>query len=86
MAGYGKKTVSSPFELAGPLTEALLMANLAIRGYDIRRPKATGAGFDYPGRGIELLWDTQQLQSHQLRRRQPVCEADYRPAGSAGQR
>ena len=40
IAGYGKKEVSSPFEIAGPLTEALLMANLAIRGFDIRT--ATG--------------------------------------------
>ncbi|AII53769.1 Gfo/Idh/MocA family protein [Hymenobacter sp. APR13] len=62
LAGYGNKSVSSPFELAGPLTEALLMANLAIRGYDIQRPKATGSGMDYPGRGIELLWDAQQLR------------------------
>ena len=39
LAGYGKMPVSSPFELAGPLTEALLIANLAIRGYDIQRPR-----------------------------------------------
>lgn len=57
LAGHGKQEVSSPFELAGPLTEALLMANLAIRGYDLQRPRATGPGFDYPGRGVELLWD-----------------------------
>ena len=62
LAGYGKQEVSSPFELAGPLTEALLMANLAIRGYDLQRPKATGTGFDYPGRGVELLWDNQQMR------------------------
>ena len=62
LAGYGNKAVSSPFELAGPLTEALLMANLAIRGYDLQRPKTTGPGMDYPGRGIELLWDPQQLR------------------------
>jgi hypothetical protein len=28
--------LSSPFEIAGPLTEALLMANL-VRGYDVMR-------------------------------------------------
>ena len=39
IAGLGKKHVSSPFEIAGPLTEALLMANLAISGFDIRQPK-----------------------------------------------
>ena len=29
IAGYGKKELSSPFEIAGPLTEALLIANLS---------------------------------------------------------
>src|SRR5688500_13799012 len=36
IAGYGKKQLSSPFEIAGPLTEALLMANLSLRAHDIR--------------------------------------------------
>ena len=62
LAGYGKQELSSPFDLAGPLTEALLLANLAIRGYDVQRPKATGTGMDYPGRGVELLWDPKQLK------------------------
>jgi predicted dehydrogenase len=62
IAGYGKKPVSSPFETAGPLTEALLMANLAIRGYDIRTPKADGKGFNYPGRNIKLLWDNKNMR------------------------
>ncbi|RCH55370.1 gfo/Idh/MocA family oxidoreductase [Mucilaginibacter hurinus] len=57
LAGYGKMEVSSPFETAGPLTEALLMANLSIRGHDIERAKADGKGVDYPGRDIKLLWD-----------------------------
>lgn len=62
IAGYGNHTLSSPFETAGPLTEALLMANLAIRAKDIRKPKAGGNGFDYPGRYIELLWDNDNLR------------------------
>ena len=62
IAGYGNKAVSSPFETAGPLAEALLMANLAIRGADIRKPKADGKGFDYPGRYIKLLWDNQNMK------------------------
>src|SRR5690606_4420285 len=57
IAGYGKKELSSPFEIAGPLTEALLMSNLAIRANDIREPRSTGSGFNYPGRYLELLWD-----------------------------
>ncbi|RYY27022.1 MAG: Gfo/Idh/MocA family oxidoreductase, partial [Chitinophagaceae bacterium] len=35
IAGYGKMKMSSPFEIAGPLTESLCMANLAIRAHDV---------------------------------------------------
>lgn len=62
LAGYGNKAVSSPFEIAGPLTESLLMANLAIRAHDIRKPKADGKGFDFPGRTIKLLWDNDSMK------------------------
>jgi hypothetical protein len=62
IAGYGKMQMSSPFEAAGPLTEALLMANLAIRGNDIRVPRQTGNGFNYPGRNIKLIWDNQNMK------------------------
>ena len=62
IAGLGNKEVSSPFETAGPLTEALLMANLAIRGFDIRKPKADNKGFNYPGRYIKLLWDNDNMK------------------------
>jgi predicted dehydrogenase len=58
IAGYGKMEVSSPFDIAGPLTEALLMGNLAIRSYDIRTPRKDKPDqFDYPGRNIKLVWD-----------------------------
>lgn len=57
IAGYGKMEVSSDFSVAGPLTEALLMGNLAIRGFDIRKANASGNGFTYPGRYKKLLWD-----------------------------
>lgn len=62
LAGYGNKEVSSPFEIAGPLTESLLMANLAIRAHDVRKPRADGKGFDYPGRTIKLLWDNDNMK------------------------
>ena len=61
IAGYGKKEMSSPFEIAGPLTEMLCMANLAIRGNNIRKPRATGSGFDFPGKNIKLLWDNNNM-------------------------
>jgi predicted dehydrogenase len=58
IAGYGSeqaKNLSSNFDVAGPLTESVLMGNLAIRSYDIRTKK--GNGYEYPGRFIKLLWD-----------------------------
>jgi predicted dehydrogenase len=62
IAGHGKQELSSPFEMAGPLTESLLMANLAIRAADIRVPRASGNGFNYPGRYIKLLWDNDNMK------------------------
>jgi hypothetical protein len=61
IAGYGSKEfsqLSSPFSIAGPLTESVLMGNLAIRSFDYRVPRTGSTNqFDYPGRGIKLLWD-----------------------------
>jgi hypothetical protein len=63
IAGYGNMEVSSPFDIAGPLTEALLMGNLAIRSYDIRVPrKDKPEQFDYPGRNIKLVWDGSNMK------------------------
>ena len=43
--GYGQMEVSSPFEYAGPMTEAILMGNLALRSYAM-----TGSNGDkFPG-------------------------------------
>jgi hypothetical protein len=57
-AGYGSdkaNNLSSRFDLAGPLTESVLMGNLAIRSYNIQ--KKNGNDIDYPGRHIQLVWD-----------------------------
>ena len=57
--GFGKKkhkALTSSFDYAGPLTETVLMGNLAIRSYMLREPAANGNGFVYPGRR-KLLWD-----------------------------
>lgn len=57
MQGYGKVELSSPFEYAGPFTEAVLMGNLALRSYMMR-----GAdNRSYPGRK-KLLWDAQNMK------------------------
>ncbi len=55
------KALTSSFDYAGPLTETVLMGNLAIRSYDIRTPKADGKSFNYPGRK-KLLWDGKNMK------------------------
>ena len=70
--------MSSPFEIAGPLTESLLMANLAIRGFDIRNPRANGKDFDYPGRYIELLWDNENMKVTNFDDVNQFIKRDYR--------
>lgn len=58
IAGHGSKEasqLSAPFSIAGPLTETVLMGNLAIRSYDLQM--LSGKDKTYPGRGIQLLWD-----------------------------
>jgi predicted dehydrogenase len=47
--GFGAYT-SSSFDVAGPLTETVLMGNLAVRSYNIKE------GNNFPGRK-KLLWD-----------------------------
>ncbi|MEO6149744.1 MAG: Gfo/Idh/MocA family oxidoreductase, partial [Mucilaginibacter sp.] len=76
--GYGKMEVSSPFETAGPLTEALLMANISIRGHDIMRKKADGKGFDTPGRDIKLLWDNTNMKVTNLDEVNQFVKRTYR--------
>jgi predicted dehydrogenase len=61
IAGYGKKPLSSPFEIAGPLTECLLMANLAIRANDIQAVNDKGKTI-YPGRYRKLIWNNDQMK------------------------
>ncbi len=57
--GYGTYT-SSPFEIAGPLTETVLMGNLAVRSYNYSEANAKGENM-YPGRK-KLLWDGQNMK------------------------
>ncbi len=79
-AGYGKMEVSSPFSIAGPLTESILMGNLAIRSYDIRKPRAGGRAdqFDYPGRYIKLLWDGPNMKITNFDEANQFVRREYR--------
>ncbi|WP_222536480.1 Gfo/Idh/MocA family protein [Pedobacter polysacchareus] len=84
IAGYGKKKLSSPFEIAGPLTETLLIANLAIRGTDIQKPRQSGNGFDYPGRDIKLIWDKENLRVTNFDDVNQFVRREYRQGWSLG--
>ncbi|WP_442844834.1 Gfo/Idh/MocA family protein [Leeuwenhoekiella sp. H156] len=77
LAGYGKKEVSSPFSVAGPLTETLLIANLAIRGFDIRKEREDGR-YDYPGRYIEMLWDADNMRVTNFEEANQFVRRNYR--------
>jgi predicted dehydrogenase len=83
LAGYGKKEVSSPFEVAGPLTEALLMANLAVRGHELRRAKADGK-FEYPGRSLKLLWDNDAMKITNFDEVNQFVKREYRQGWTLG--
>ncbi|GGH18570.1 MULTISPECIES: Gfo/Idh/MocA family protein [Pedobacter] len=76
IAGYGKQEVSSPFEIAGPLTEALLMANLAIRSFDIQ--KTVNDKVTYPGRYIKMLWDNDNMKVTNFDEANQFVKREYR--------
>ena len=87
IAGYGRKELSSPFEIAGPLTETLLIANLAIRGVDIRNEVKAEDGtirYTYPGRDIKMLWDAENLRVTNLEQANQFIKRDYREGWKLG--
>jgi predicted dehydrogenase len=58
----GNGEATSPFEYAAPLTETLLIGNLAVRCYDFKKLQfgktpESWAPYDYPGR-LRLEWDS----------------------------
>lgn len=71
LAGYGKLQVSSPFDYAGPFTEAVLMGNLAIRSYAMRDDKG------YPGRK-KLLWDAKNMKITNFDEANQFVKREYR--------
>ncbi|HLR89513.1 MAG TPA: Gfo/Idh/MocA family oxidoreductase [Balneolaceae bacterium] len=86
LAGYGNMEVSSPFELAGPLTEACLMANLAIRVADMPKPRPDGRGNYYPAKSSELklLWDHENMRVTNYDDANQFVKREYRQGWSLG--
>jgi hypothetical protein len=82
LAGYGQKEVSSPFEYAGPLTETILMGNLALRTWNIRIEKTpTGTSgrtqYSYPGRK-KLIWDAVNMKISNFDEANQFVKREYR--------
>ena len=76
IAGYGKIQLSSPFEYAGPFTEAVLMGNLALRSYAMK--DATGG---FPGRK-KLLWDAKNMKITNFDEANQFVKREYRAGWS----
>lgn len=83
IAGYGKIALSSPFELAGPLTETLLIANLAIRGTDLQKKDAQGK-VTFPARDILMLWDKTNMKVTNFDELNQYVKRTYRQGWSLG--
>ena len=85
MAGYGSNAannLSSRFDVAGPLTESVLMGNLAIRSYNLR--KKNGDDWDYPGRRIQLVWDGDNMKITNFDDANQFVKRTYRDGWSLG--
>lgn len=81
-AGYGSedhKALTSSFDFAGPLTESILMGNLAIRSYNLR--EQNGERFDYPGRK-KLLWDGKNMKITNFDPANQFVKREYREGWS----
>src|SRR5664279_3322262 len=85
MMGYGSekaKNLSSNFDIAGPLTESVLMGNLAIRSTNIQ--KKNGNDIEYPGRHIKLLWDGPAMRITNFEDANQFVKRTYREGWSLG--
>ena len=86
IAGYGSdkaNNLSSNFDIAGPLTESVLMGNLAIRSYNIAKKDAKGKD-QYPGRNIKLLWDGPNMKVTNFDEANQFVKRTYREGWSLG--
>ncbi len=78
IAGFGNAETSSTFDYAGPLTETILMGNLALRSYIIK----DGSG-RFPGRK-KLLWDAQNMKITNYDEANQYVKRQYRDGWKLG--
>jgi len=86
IAGHGSKehkNLSSHFDIAGPLTESVLMGNLAIRSYDYKDTDKKGLT-TYPGRNIQLTWDGPNMKITNFEPANQFVKRTYRAGWSLG--
>ncbi len=70
------KALTSSFDYAGPLTETVLMGNIAIRSYLLRK-KQLGGRMDYYARK-KLLWDGDAMKITNLEAANQFVTREYR--------
>jgi len=78
-AGFGSaehKALTSSFDYAGPMTETVLMGNLAIRSYMLKRQNAQGRD-EFFGRR-KLLWDGENMRITNLEEANQFVGRTYR--------
>ena len=78
-AGFGSKehlALTSSFDYAGPMTETVLMGNLAIRSYLLRKENSKGQ-MEYYGRK-KLLWDGENMRITNFEEANQFVTRDYR--------
>lgn len=78
-AGFGSpehQALTSSFDYAGPMTETVLMGNLAIRSYMLRRENKKGR-MEYFGRK-KLLWDGENMKITNLEEANQFVGRSYR--------
>ena len=78
-AGFNSKehqSLTSSFDYAGPMTETVLMGNLAIRSYMLREEKGNGR-VDYFARK-KLLWDGDNMKITNLEAANQFVTRNYR--------
>ena len=70
------RALTSSFDYAGPMTESVLMGNLAIRSYMLRRENSEGR-MEYYGRK-KLLWDGDSMRVTNLEEANQFVGRTYR--------
>ena len=72
IAGYGKKELSSSFDYAGPLTETILMGNLALRAWNVKDDKGVFIGRK------KLLWDAENMKITNFEEANQYVKREYK--------